>query len=66
MKAEELYNATVPLSLQNLWYSTAYFGISSLICSSFKNISHREFSKEDRLLVQLWYQQPQNVEKLES
>lgn len=66
MKAEELYNATLPLSLQNMWHNTAYFGISSLIlCSSFKNISHREFSNEDRLLVQLCYQQYHHVEKLE-
>lgn len=59
-------NATLPLSLQNILHSTPYFGISSLIlCSSFKNISHREFSK-DKLLVQLCYQQSQNLEMLES
>lgn len=67
MKAEELYNATLPLSLQNMWHNTAYFGISSFIlCSSFKNISHSEFSNEDGLLVQMCYQQSHNAEKLEA
>lgn len=66
MQAEEVYKAAPPLTLQNMLHSAAYFGISSLIlCSSFKNISHREFSK-DKLLVQLCYQQSQNLEMLES